>query len=219
VSRATVEHHYQRALEYLQAGDWPAAEGALLQVRQGNGPQDVAVADALAYALLMQGDYSGCAQVLEPVLHHPQRSFWIQHKAGDARRGLHQPEEAVAHYRLALAEGSTSALTARNLLQVLHGLAPEQALAELACWPQPLAPALLEGAQAAAALVAGLELVEWLEARGWATPALQRRLLEQRLYGFEPVGVRELDASDEADELWCAALQQRLRQLELNPGA
>ena len=215
----TVEQHYQRALEYLQASDWPAAEGALLQVRQAKGPEDVAVADALAYALLMQGDYTGCAQVLEPVLNHPQRSFWIQHKAGDARRGLHQPEVAAAHYRQALAEGSTSALTARNLLQVLHGLAPEQALVELERWPQPLAPAQLEGAQAAAALVAGLELVEWLEARGWATPALQRRLLEQRLYGFQPVVVREPDASDEPDQLWCAALQQRLRQLELNPGA
>jgi len=190
-----------------------------LQVRQGNGPQDVAVADALAYALLMQGDYSGCAQVLEPVLHHPQRSFWIQHKAGDARRGLHQPEAAAAHYRQALAEGSTSAITARNLLQVLHGLAPEQALAELEAWPQPLAPALLEGAQAAAALVAGLQLVEWLEARGWATPALQRRLLEQKLYGLQPVQVVSRNSAPDADQRWCAALQERLRQLALNPAA
>ena len=219
MGRATVEQHYQRALGYLQAGDWPAAEGALLQVRQWSGPEDVAVADALAYALLMQGDYSGCARVLEPVLNHPQRSFWIQHKAGDARRGLHQPDVAAAHYRQALAEGSTSALTARNLLQVLHGLAPEQALVELERWPQPLAPARPEGAQAAAALVAGLELVEWLEARGWATPALQRRLLEQKLYGFQAVQVSGLNSSPDVDQRWCAALQERLRHLALNPGA
>ena len=94
-----------------------------------------------------------------------------------------------------------------------------RALAVRARWTQPFEAALLEGGEDAAALVAGLELVVWLEARGLATPALQRRLLEQRLYGFEPVVVRQLDASDEADQLWCAALQQRLRQLELNPGA
>ena len=206
----------------MQAGDWPAAEGALLQVRELNGPEDLAVADALAYALLMQGDYSGCAQVLEPVLLHPQRSFWIQHKAGDARRGLHQPDAAAAHYRQALAEGSTSALTARNLLQVLHGLAPEQALVELERWPQPLAPALLEGAQAAAALVAGLELVQWLQARNLATPALQRRLLEQQLYGLEAVvlgAAPATEASPDADQAWCAALGDRLQQLGLSQGA
>jgi hypothetical protein len=206
-------------LEYLQAGDWPAAEGALLHVRQRKGPDDLAVADALAYALLMQGDYRGCAQVLEPVLSHPQRSFWIQHKAGDARRGLHQPEAAAAHYRQALAEGSTSTLTARNLLQVLHGLAPQQALAELEQWPHPLPVPWLEGAQAAAALVPGLELVAWLEARGWATPALQRRLLEQKLYGLEPVVVPGLGPTQDGDHRWCVALQQRLRQLQLNPEA
>jgi hypothetical protein len=35
------------------------------------GDEDVALADAL----LMQGDYAACAQVLEPVLIHPQRSL------------------------------------------------------------------------------------------------------------------------------------------------
>ena len=217
MSRGIVEQHYQRALEYLKAGDWPAAEGALLHVRLHKGPDDVAVADALAYALLMQGDYRGCAQVLEPVLSHPQRSFWIQHKAGDARRGLHQPTVAAAHYRQALAEGSTSALTARNLLQVLFGLAPEQALAELDQWPSPLPVPWLEGAQAAAAVVPGLVLVEWLEGRGWATQALQRRLLEQNLYRLEPVLVVKQQTSRDGDQGWCAALQQRLQQLQLNP--
>ena len=121
-----------------------------------------------------------------PGLGTPQRSFWIRHKAGDGGRGLHQPSVAAAHYRQALAEGSSSALTARNLLQVLHGLAPEQALAELARWPQPLAPARLEGAQAAAALVAGLELVMGVEARRGATPPLQPPFLDQPPYVFIP---------------------------------
>ena len=224
MGRATDRQHYQRALQYLNAGDWAAAEGVLLQLRQAAGDEDVALADALAYALLMQGDYAACAAVLEPVLVHPQRSFWIAHKYGDALRGLHQPEAAAQVYRQALAEGSTSALTARNLLQVLHELDPDQALVELEGWPQPLAAARLEGAQLAAALVAGLELVGWLQRRGLATPALQRRLLEQRLYGLEPcweqlatgVTPAEKTASD-PDQAWCVALRWRLEQLCLKP--
>ena len=194
----------------------------MLQVRHVRGAQDLAVADALAYALLMQGDYGGCARVLQPVLAHPQRSFWIQHKAGDAQRGLHQPDAAVTHYRQALAEGSTSPLTARNLLQVLHGQDPKQALAELESWPQPLSGSRLEGAQAAAALVAGLELVIWLQGRGLATPALQRRLLEQKLYGLEPLASDDLAQALaleplDPDQAWCGALAWRLQQLRLIP--
>ena len=226
MGRATVEQHYQRALHDLKAGDWAAAEGSLLQVRQVLGPADVAVADALAYALLMQGDYGACARVLEPVLTHPQRSFWIAHKYADALRGLHQPEAAARFYRQALAEGSTSPLTARNLLQVLHELDPEQALLELEGWHQPLAAAQLEGIQLAAGLVAGLELVVWLQDRGLATPALQRRLLEQRLYGLDLGGAQGADdvasamdtAGQDADQAWCAALRWRLKRLGLSPG-
>ena len=224
MGRATDGQHYQRALQYLNGGDWAAAEGALLQLRQAAGDEDVALADALAYALLMQGDYAACAAVLEPVLVHPQRSFWIAHKYGDALRGLHQPAAAALYYRQALAEGSTSALTARNLLQVLHELDPDQALVELESWPQPLAGVRLEGAQLAAALVAGLELVGWLQERGLATPALQRRLLEQRLYGLEfgweqlPTALTAADKGVcDPDQAWCAALGWRLEQLGLNP--
>jgi hypothetical protein len=156
------------------------------------------------------------------VLAHPQRSFWIQHKAGDAQRGLHQPDQAIWHYRQALAEGSTSPLTARNLLQVLHGQEPGLALAELQGWRQPLSGAPLEGAQAAAALVAGLELVIWLQERGLATPALQRRLLEQKLYGLEQpcstdLGVVPAAGRLDPDQAWCGALAWRLQQLQLSP--
>jgi hypothetical protein len=213
VSRAPSSPHYQRALADLEVGDWAAAEGWLLQARLQAGPEALAVADALAYALLMQGDYQGCALVLEPVLEHPQRSFWIWHKYGDALRGLHQLGAAAAAYRRALAEGSTSALTARNLLQVLHEQAPELAVAELEHWALPLAPALVEGAQQAAALTAGLELAAWLQHRGLALEALQRRLTEQELYGLRWPAWLEPASGTGTD--WLAALAARAAQLGL----
>jgi hypothetical protein len=213
VSRATSSQHYQRAIAALEGGDWPAAEGWLLQARGDLGADDLAVADALAYALLMQGDYRGCALALEPVLEHPDRSFWIWHKQGDALRGLHQLPAAAAAYRRALAEGSTSPITARNLLQVLHEQSPEKALAELERSPLPLATALVEGAQQAAALTAGLELAAWLQQRGLATPALERRLTEQELYSLR--WPNWLGQQPEAGSPWLAALQARVQQLDL----
>jgi tetratricopeptide (TPR) repeat protein len=213
VSRATSSRHYRRAIAALEGGDWPEAEGWLLQARAELGAADLAVADALAYALLMQGDYRGCALALEPVLEHPGRSFWIWHKQGDALRGLHQLPAAAAAYRRALAEGSTSPITARNLLQVLHELGPEQVLAELERWPQPLATALLEGVQQAAALTAGLELAAWLQRQGLATPALERRLTEQVLYGLR--WPDWLGQETEGGSPWVIALQARVQQLGL----
>ncbi len=213
MSRAKSSRHYQRAIAALEGADWPAAEGWLLQARAELGATDLAVADALAYALLMQGDYRGCALALQPVLEHPGRSFWIWHKQGDALRGLHQLPAAAAAYRRALAEGSTSPITARNLLQVLHEQGPEQSLAELERWPQPLAAALLEGAQQAAALTAGLELAAWLQQQGLATPALERRLTEQKLYGLRwPDWLRQ---EPEACSPWLVALQARVQELGL----
>jgi hypothetical protein len=213
VSRATSSQHYQRAIAALEGGDWPAAEGWLLQARGDLGADDLAVADALAYALLMQGDYRGCALALEPVLEHPDRSFWIWHKQGDALRGLHQLPAAAAAYRRALAEGSTSPITARNLLQVLHEQSPEKALAELERSPLPLATALVEGAQQAAALTAGLELAAWLQQRGLATPALERRLTEQELYSLR--WPNWLGHQTQAHSPWLVALQLRVQQLGL----
>ncbi len=213
MSRATSSRHYQRAIAALEGADWPAAEGWLLQARAELGAADLAVADALAYALLMQGDYRGCALALEPVLEHPGRSFWIWHKQGDALRGLHQLPAAAAAYRRALAEGSTSPITARNLLQVLHEQGPEQALAELERWPQPLSAALVEGAQQAAALTAGLELAAWLQQQGLATPALERRLTEQELYALRwPDWLRQ---ETEHGSPWLVALRTRVQQLGL----
>jgi hypothetical protein len=213
VSRATSSRHYQRAIAALEGADWPAAEGWLLQARAELGATDLAVADALAYALLMQGDYRGCALALEPVLEHPGRSFWIWHKQGDALRGLHELPAAAVAYRRALAEGSTSPITARNLLQVLHELGPEQSLAELERWPQPLAAALVEGAQQAAALTAGLELAAWLQWQGLATPALERRLTEQELYGLR--WPDWLGQETDPGSPWLMALQARVQELGL----
>lgn len=213
MSRATYSRHYQRAIAALEGADWQAAEGWLLQARAELGADDLALADALAYALLMQGDYRGCALALERVLEHPERSFWIWHKQGDALRGLHQLPAAAAAYRRALAEGSTSPITVRNLLQVLHELHPDQALAELERWPQPLAAALLEGAQHAAVLTAGLELAAWLQQRGLATPALERRLTEQELYSLR--WPDWLGQETQASSPWLVALQARVQQLGL----
>ena len=213
MSRATSSRHYQRAIAALEGVDWPAAEGWLLQARAELGADDLAVADALAYALLMQGDYRGCTLALQPVLEHPGRSFWIWHKQGDALRGLHQLPAAAAAYRRALAEGSTSPITARNLLQVLHEQGPEQSLAELERWPQPLAAALVEGAQQAAALTAGLELAAWLQQQGLATPALKRRLTEQELYGLRWPDWLGLETDPRSP--WLMALQARVQELGL----
>lgn len=213
MSRATSSRHYQRAIAALEGGDWPAAEGWLLQARAELGAADLAVSDALAYALLMQGDYRGCSLALQPVLEHPGRSFWIWHKQGDALRGLHQLPAAAAAYRRALAEGSTSPITGRNLLQVLHELDPEHALAELERWPQPLAAPLVEGAQQAAALTAGLELAAWLQRQGLATPALERRLTEQELYGLR--WPEWLGQETKVSSPWLVALRARIQALGL----
>lgn len=212
MSLATSNRHYQRAVAALEESDWIAAEGWLLQARSELGPVEIAVADALAYALLMQGDYRGCAQVLQPVLEHPQRSFWIWHKYADALRGLHQLSAAAQAYRRALREGSTSALTSRNFLQVLHQQSPELALAELESWPDVLPEPLVEGVQQAAALTAGLELAAWLQRRGLATAALQRRLIEQELYALR---CPSWMAATDAEPGWLEALQLRLLQVGL----
>lgn len=213
MSRATSSRYYQRAFAALESADWSVAEGLLLQARVELGPEELPVADALAYALLMQGDYRGCAQALLPVLEHPDRSFWIWHKYADALRGLHQLPTAAEAYRRALAEGSSSPLTARNLLQVLHEQGPQLALAELEGWPEPMAAPLVDGAQQAAALTAGLELAAWLQERGLATAALQRRLTEQQLYDLclPPWLVEEPHTASD----WLLVLRKRVQQLGL----
>jgi hypothetical protein len=151
-------------------------------------PLPVEIVDTLAYTLLMQGDFTGCLQALLPLREHPGRSFWLHHKLGDALRGLNRLEEAVRAYRRSLLDGSSSALTWRNLLQCLNGIAPQLAVAELEDWqqrPDGVPQEAWQGARAAALLVPGAGLVEQLWRCGQADPACRRRLLEEACYRLE----------------------------------
>ena len=111
----------------LQDSAWAQAEGLLRRFVQLMPKAPVDVWDVLAYALLMQGDYAACLVVLRPWSSDATRSFWVNHKLGDALRGLNQWDEAVAAYQMSLADGSDTPLTVRNLLQVLDALSPQRA--------------------------------------------------------------------------------------------
>ncbi len=171
----------------LQDSAWAQAEGLLRRMVQlvPNAPVDVW--DVLAYALLMQGDYAACLVVLRPWSSDATRSFWVNHKLGDALRGLNQWDEAVNAYRMSLADGSDTPLTVRNLLQVLDALSPQRAVSQLSQWQSagPLQAFVLEGTQEAAMLVPGLELAEALFASGDADAPCRRRLLEAACYSFD----------------------------------
>ena len=171
----------------LHDSAWDEAEGLLRRFIQLFPDSPVEVWDVLAYALLMQGDYSACLMILKPWSCHPSRSYWLNHKLGDAFRGLNQLEEAVAAYQLSLADGSNSPLTIRNLLQVLDALLPQRALAQLAEWQAKgtLKSFVIDGAREAAVLVPGLKLSEALFASGDAHAPCRRRLLEAACYSFD----------------------------------
>ena len=171
----------------LHDSAWDEAEGLLRRFIQLFPDSPVEVWDVLAYALLMQGDYSGCLMILKPWSCHPSRSYWLNHKLGDAFRGLNQLEEAVAAYQLSLADGSNSPMTIRNLLQVLDALLPQRAVAQLAEWQAKgtLKSFVLDGARDAAVLVPSLQLSEALFASGHADAPCRRRLLEAACYSFD----------------------------------
>lgn len=204
---------------------WEAAEGLLRRFIQLTPRAPVEVWDALAYALLMQGDYRRCWEVLQPWANHPSRHFWVQHKLGDAQRGLNQLAAAEQHYRQSLADGSDSPLTIRNLLQVLDGMDPRRAVHEVQQWPADAAaapsPVAWEGARQAAVLVPGLALAEQLRRCGQADAACRRRLLDEAAYRLDLTRLAALlqEASATAAGLsaWEGALQQRLRRLQLWP--
>lgn len=211
---------WQAAAQAIAAGEWQQAEGLLWRYLQRDPAAATSVHDSLGYALLMQGDFVGCEQVLRPRLDAPDRSFWLSHKLGDALRGQHRLEEAVSGYRRSLSEGSDSPLTTRNLLQVLYAIDPRAALAELAEWQQntqiqPLAA--WPGAQAAAALVPGLELADWLWQHGHADATCRRRLLEEHCYGLDLQGCWSILQHLEAPTSWEQALMQKLHALHLLP--
>lgn len=196
---------------------WSEAEGLLRRFIQLGSGAPVEVWDTLAYTLLMQGDYQACLNALAPWVDHPERSFWLRHKQGDALRGLNQLEPAVEAYRRSLRDGSDSPLTWRNLLQCLDGLAPERAVAELeACMrggSGVLPAAGWEGARAAALLVPGLELAELLLRCGEADAACRRRLVEHALYTLDLPGALAVLNGDGLNA-WEQALVVRLRGVE-----
>ena len=121
---------------------WPEAEGLLLRYLQIVPQAPLEAWDVLAYVDLMQGNYRRCLEVLRPWADHPSRNFWLQHKLGDAHRGLNQLPQAEACYRQSLVDGSDSPLTIRNLLQVLDGMDPGRAVHRY--HERPLVPAATE---------------------------------------------------------------------------
>lgn len=201
---------------------WVEAEGLLRRYAQlvPNPPLDVW--DGLAYCLLMQGDYISCLEVLEPLRTHQGRSFWINHKVGDALRGLNRLEAAVEAYEMALMDGSDSALTVRNLLQVLDELDSKLALKRWQRWcafgPRP--SFVLEGARMAAHLVPGLELSALLNQTLEADAGCRRRLLEDAAYALDWSTCESvLDAAAACGMTdWELQLRRRLDEFQLLPG-
>lgn len=121
---------WQAGQQALAERDWPRLEGCVQRLLELVPPQPD-LFDLLGHALLMQGRCGDGLVALERAMALGARHFWTPHKLGDAHRGLQQGAAAAAAFELALAWGSDSPLTARNLLEVLHQEAPEQALQRL----------------------------------------------------------------------------------------
>jgi hypothetical protein len=224
---------YRQVHQLLTANDWQAAEGLLLRLRQTHSARLMLQVDALlGYTLSMQAAHDEAWLVLEPLLQHPQRTFWVAHLAADCQRGLGEWKRAVSLYHQALDDGSDSPLTVRNLVQVLLQLDPQLALRQLRQWQHEggLQGAVLEGTQQALDAVVTPELDRWLDQQGLAGPLQQRRLLRSDLRQLDLEQVRERlarfqangqadgvgDADHHAiDRLWLQAAAARLQRLGL----
>ena len=230
LSQARLDGLWASVQEAVADSAWDVAEGLLRRFLDLVPASPVAVWDTLAYALLMQGEYGACVAALLPWQDDPERSFWLEHKLGDAYRGLNQLLEAERWYRRSLAAGSDSPLTCRNLLQVLDGLDPARAVAEVRGWGQGQGPSpgAWAGAREAAALVPGLDLAAALWQLGQADAPCRQRLLEEACYGLDLARVRALlqaaARSNGGLSPWEWALLERLQGLGLlaatsGPGA
>jgi len=221
LSQARLDGLWRELQQAVSDSAWMEAEGLLLRLIQLAPSPPIEVWDTLGYALLMQGDYQGCLKMLTPWQQHPCRSFWVNHKIGDALRGLNDLEAAAAAYRRSLADGSNSPLTWRNLLQCLDGLSPLRAVAEL----QPgtnVPPEAWEGARAAALLTPDTTLAEQLWEWGEADAACRRRLLNAAFYALDLAQVQRLLGVIEQQQVmsaWEQQLLERLRQLTVIPPA
>jgi tetratricopeptide (TPR) repeat protein len=215
---SAVQRWWDLAMASLQAEQWSVAEGALLRLIAELGDQP-ALLDPLGYSLLCQGRYAATEAVMRRALALGAGSFWINHKLGDALRGQQRLEEAVEAYEQALAQGSDSPITVRNLLEVLDQLDPARAMERLACFPlhapgegwSPLAP-WQQGAMEAAVRSPGSELAHGLCRLSCPDPAVRRRAWQEELQGLR---LREalgwLDGT-QADPQ-AAAVRQRLAAL------
>lgn len=193
--------------------NWPVAEGALrrlLMVQPPGAPARAEQLDLLAYALLMQGRFVACEDTLAQALAAGSRSFWTPHKLGDARRGLHRPAAAAEAYEQALAWGSDSPLTVRNLLEVLVQVDPGDALRRLQQLANKEQPGWQAGACAAAASGLAPDLAEWLCSVGAADAPVRALVCSQRLRCLDLEGTLQLLAGLQIP--WSAPLEQRLRR-------
>lgn len=205
-----------RARRALGDEDWPTATAALRQLQQRH-PQHPEVLDLLGYSLVMGGAPAEALPVLHGALDAGGRSPWIPHKLGDAHRALQQAEQAADWFETALAWGSDSLLTARNLLEVLHALTPERALERLERFAEAepvdwLAPPLwLQGAEAAAQRVVGSDLARWLCDRHCPVAAVRALVWQDHLARLD--GTAALALLRRQPQPGEQALRQRLERL------
>lgn len=211
---------WEQARDSLARQDWPQLEGCVLHLlEQAPGHRDLL--DLLGHALLMQGRFAACREVLQQALAQGSTSFWTPHKLGDAERGLQRITAAVAAYEQALQWGSDSPLTVRNLLEVLHSEDSALALARLARfaaddpppWDWQAASIWRQGAVQASTRVHGIVLADWLCRRGCPDPAVRAVVWQERLHRLELTATLDLlaDTSLPREQ----ALADRLRALRV----
>lgn len=214
-SRIQAEVHYQQAQLLLQSRDWAAAEGLLWHLRQQGAWAGVVLIDQpLACTLVMQGEHPWAWELLEPLLVHPQRNFWVAHLAADALRACNRLAEAGALYRQALADGSDSPLTARNLLQVLWQQDEAEALEQLRLWQQErqLHGTVLQGVQEALAAGQAPVLEQWLADQQLATPQQLQRLVIAAIQRLDRPAIQRGLAILQ-DDSWAQGLRLGLQAL------
>ena len=193
-SDADLELQARRA---LGAEDWPTATAALRQLQQRH-PQHPEVLDLLGFSLVMGGAPAEALPVLHGALDAGGRSPWIPHKLGDAHRALQQAEAAADWFETALAWGSDSPLSPRNLLEVLHSLDPERALGRLERFAaaEPIdwgrRPLWLQGAEAAAVRVVGSDLARWLCDHGCPEAPVRALVWQDHLARLDGAGALAL---------------------------
>jgi hypothetical protein len=211
---------WEQARACLAAANWPELEGCLLRLLEEE-PGRCDLLDLLGHALLMQGRFARCKEVLEETLVQGGTSFWTPHKLGDAHRGLQHVSAAIAAYEQALQWGSDSPLTVRNLLEVLHGEDPSLAIARLhrfaaadpAPWGWQEPPPWLGGAIQAACRVHGTAVAAWLCEHGCPAEEVRAVVWQEQLHNLElPAALQLLEAGEQPRERALAARVRRLLQ-------